>query len=37
MFHFSEYSSRIEEVYLPEDGPTELSANVSTADAEWAE
>ena len=27
----------MEEIYLPEDGPTELDANVSIADAEWAE
>jgi len=26
-----------EEVYLPEDGPTELGANVSIANGEWAE
>jgi len=25
------------EIFLPEDGPTELGANVSIADAEWAE
>ena len=37
MVHFSEYSGRVEEIYLPEDGPTELGANVSVADAEWAE
>ena len=27
----------MEEIYLPEDGPTELDANVSIADTEWAE
>jgi len=37
MVHFSEYSGQVEETYLPEDGPTELGANVSIADAEWAE
>jgi len=37
MVHFSEYSGRVEEIYLPEDGPTELEAKVSIADAEWAE
>jgi len=37
MVHFSEYSGRVEEVYLPEEGPTELEASVSIADAEWAE
>ena len=36
MVHFSEYSGRVEEVCLPEDGPTDLEANVSIADAEWA-
>ena len=36
MVHFSEYSGRVEEIYLPEDGPTELEASVSIADAEWA-
>jgi len=35
--HFSEYSGRVEEVYLPEDGPIELEASVSVADAGWAE
>ena len=34
---FASYSGRVKEVYLPEDGPTELGANVSIADAEWAE
>src|SRR5258705_4226914 len=34
MVHFSEYSGRVEEIYLPEDGPTELGANVSVADPE---
>ena len=36
MVHFSEYSGRVEEIYLPEDGPTELETSVSIADAEWA-
>jgi len=36
MVHFSEYSGRVEEICLPEDGPTDLEANVSIADAEWA-
>ena len=27
---------RVEETYLPEDGPTELEASISIADAEWA-
>ena len=34
MVHFSEYSGRVEEMHLPEDGPTELDANISLADAE---
>jgi len=34
MVHFSEYSGRVEEICLPEDGPTDLEANVSIADAE---
>jgi len=37
MVHFSMYSGRVEEIYLPEDGPTELEAKVSIADAESAE
>jgi len=37
MVHFSEYSGRVEEICLPEDGPTELEASVSIADVEWAE
>jgi len=37
MIHFSEYSGWVEEIFLPEDGPTELGANISIADAEWAE
>jgi len=37
MVHFSEYSGRVEEVYLPEDGPTELEASVSVADTGWAD
>ena len=36
MVHFSEYSGRVEEIFLPEDGSTELGANISIADAEWA-
>ena len=27
----------MEEIFLPEDGPTELGASISAADAEWAE
>ena len=27
----------MEEISLPEDGPTEFGANISIADAEWAE
>jgi len=34
MVHFSEYSGRMEEIYLPEDGPTEIGASISRADAE---
>jgi len=34
MVHFSEYTGRVEEIYLPEDGPTELGASISIADAE---
>jgi len=37
MVHFSEYSGRVEEIFLPEDGPTELGSNIAIADAEWAE
>ena len=37
MVHFSEYSGRVEEIYLPEDGSTELGASILIADAEWAE
>jgi len=37
MIHFSEYFGWVEEILLPEDGPTELGANISIADAEWAE
>jgi len=33
MVHFSKYSRRVEEIFLPEDGPTELGANISIADA----
>jgi len=36
MAQFSEYSGRVEEICQPEDGPTELEASVSIADAEWA-
>jgi len=34
MVHFSEYSGRVEEIYLLEDRPTELVASISIADAE---
>ena len=34
MVHFSEYSGRVEEIFLPEDGLTELGANISIADTE---
>ena len=27
MVHFSEYCGRVEEIFLPEDGPTELGAS----------
>jgi len=37
MAHFSEYSGRVDEIFLLEDRPTELGANISIADAEWAE
>jgi len=37
MVHFSEYFGRVEEIYLPEDGPSELGANIAIAEAEWAE
>ena len=37
MVHFSEYSGRVEVIFLPEDGPTELGANMSIADVEWVE
>jgi len=37
MVHFSEHFGRMEEIFLQEDGPTELGANISIADAEWAE
>jgi len=37
MIHFSEYSGQVEEIYLLEDGPTELVASISIADVEWAE
>jgi len=37
MVHFSEYSGRVEEIYLPEDGAAELGAHTTIANAEWAE
>jgi len=37
MVHFSDYSGRIEEIVLPEKGPTELDAVITVADAAWAE
>ena len=37
MVDFSEYSGRVEEIYLPEDGPIELGADISVVDAERAE
>jgi len=37
MAHFSDYSGRVEEIVLPEDGPTELDAAITVADAAWAE
>jgi len=37
MVHFGEYSGRVEEIYLPEDGPMDLETIVSIADAGWAE
>jgi len=37
LVHCSEHSGRVEEIFLPDDGPTELDANISIADAEWAE
>ena len=37
MVHFSKYSGGVEEIHLPEDGPTELGANISVVDVEWAE
>jgi len=37
MVHFSEHSGRVEEIFPPEDRPTELGAGISIADAEWAE
>jgi len=36
MTYSSEYSGRVEETCLPEDGPIELGADFSVADAEWA-
>ena len=35
--HFSDYSERVEEIVLPEEGPTELDAAITVADAQWAE
>jgi len=37
IIYFCEYSGRVEEIRLPEDGPIELGADISVADAEWAE
>jgi len=37
MVHFSEHSGQVAEIYLPENGPTELGTSISIADAEWAE
>jgi len=36
MVHFSDYSGRVEEIVLPEEGPTELDAAITVADAAWA-
>jgi len=35
--HFRGYSGRVEEIFLPEDGPAELYTNTSIADTEWAD
>ena len=37
MVHFSEYSGRVEDVFLPEDRLTEVGASISIVDAERAE
>ena len=37
MVHFSDYSGRVEEIVLPEEGPTELDVAITAADAAWAE
>jgi len=37
MTHFSEYPGRLEEIILPEEGPTELGAEITVAEAAWAE
>ena len=37
MVHFSEHSGQVEEIYLSEDGQTEIGACISIADVEWAE
>jgi len=37
MVHFSDYSGRVEAIVLPEEGPTELDAAITVADAQWAE
>jgi len=37
MVHFSKYSGRVGEIYLPEDGTTELGARTSIANAERGE
>ena len=37
MVHFSDYSGRVEEIVLPEEGPTELDAAITVAEAAWAE
>ena len=37
MVDFSDYSGRVEEIVLPEKGPTELDAVITVADAAWAE
>jgi len=33
MVHFSDYSGWVEEMVLPEEGPTELDAAITVADA----
>jgi len=37
MAHFSEHSGWVEEIILPEEGPTELDAKITVAEAAWAE